>query len=126
MGTSKSTRPIPIRTRSIAVLRGAILHRRRRRTVVTKGVCVIPQMAILTVQQEAWDWAWERTETVPGVIPPSPCIRRREKIETTNYPPLGTSIPIVHDHQKTREAMRAGIQNTGPTTIGVVERFYIP
>lgn len=51
-------------------------------------------MAILTVQQEVWDWEWEQTETAPGVIPPSPCIRRREKIETINYPPLGTSIPV--------------------------------
>lgn len=55
---------------------------------------MIPQMAILTVQREAWDWEWEQIETAPGVIPPSPCIRRREKIETINYPPLGTSIPV--------------------------------
>lgn len=125
MGTSKSTRPIPIRTRSIAVLRVATPHRRRRQIVVTKGVCGIPQMATLTVQQRAWVWAWERTGIVLGATHPSPYIKRREKTETISYPPLGTSILIVHDPQKTREAVKAEIRNTGPTTIGVVERFYI-
>lgn len=82
-------------------------------------------MATLTVQQRAWVWAWEQTEIALGTTHPSPYTRRREKIETISYPPLGTSILIVHDPQKTREAVRAEIQNTGPTTIGVVEKFYI-
>lgn len=124
MGTSKSTRPIPIRTQSTAVLRVAIPLQRHHQIVVTRGVCEIPQMATLIVQQGAWVWGWEQIETVL-VATPSPYTRRREKIETTSYPPLGTSIRIVHDPQKTREAERAEIQNTGPTTIGVVERFYI-
>lgn len=126
MGTLKSTRPIPIRTRSTAVLREAIPHPQHHQIVATKDVCVIPQMATLTVQQQAWVWEWEQTETALGATHLSPFTRRREKIETIRYPPLGTSIPIVHDPQKTREAVRAEIQNTGPTTIGVVERFYTP
>lgn len=82
-------------------------------------------MEILTVQQEAWGWAWEQIATVLAAMQPRPCTRRREKTETTSYPPLGTSIPIVHDPQKIREAVRAGIPNIGPITIGAVERFYI-
>lgn len=125
MGTSKSTRPIPIRTQNTAVLRVAIPHQQHHQMVVTKDECEIPQMATLTVQQRAWVWAWEQTEIVLAATHLNPFTRRREKIETTSYPPLGTSIRIVHDPQKTREAVRAEIQNTGPTTIGVVERFYI-
>ena len=126
MGTSKSTRPIPIRTQSTAVLRVAIPPRPRRRMVATRGECAILQMVTLTVQQAAWEWEWGRTGTALGITHPSLFTRRREKIETINYPPLGTSIPIVHDPQKTREAVKAGTRNTGPTMIGVVGRSYIP
>lgn len=124
MGTSKSTRPIPIRMQNTAVQRVATLHRQLHQIVAMKDVCVIPQMVIHTVQRQVWVWPWEQKETVPAVIHPSPYIRRREKIETTSYPLLGRSIPIVHDPQKTREAERPEIQSTGPTTIGVVEKFY--
>lgn len=125
MGTSKSTRPIPIRTQNITVLRVDTHHQQHHQIVVTRDVCEIPQMATLIVQQGAWVWAWEQIETVLAATHPSPYTRRREKTETTSYPPLGTSTRIVHDPQKTREAVRAEIQNTGPTMIGVVERFYI-
>lgn len=53
-------------------------------------------MATLTVQQRAWVWAWEQTEIALGTTHPSPYTRRREKIETISYPPLGTSILVIH------------------------------
>lgn len=51
-------------------------------------------MVTLTVQQAAWEWAWGRTGTALGITHPSLFTRRREKIETINYPLLGTSIPV--------------------------------
>lgn len=51
-------------------------------------------MVTLTVQPAAWEWAWGQTETVHGITHPSLFTRRREKIETINYPPLRTNIPV--------------------------------
>jgi len=51
-------------------------------------------MVTLTVQPAAWEWAWGRIGTALGITHPSLFTRRREKIETINYPPLGTSIPV--------------------------------
>lgn len=83
------------RTQSTAVLRVAILPRLHHRTAATKGVCVTLPMVTLTVQPAAWEWVWGRTGTAHEIIhPPSQLTRRREKIETINYPPLGTSIPV--------------------------------
>lgn len=82
------------RTQSTAVLRVAIPPRQRHRTVATRDVCATLQMVTLTVQPAAWEWAWGRTGTALGIIHPSLFTRRREKIETINYPPLGTSIPV--------------------------------
>lgn len=84
------------RTRSTAVLRAATPPRPRRRTVVMKGVYVTLQMVTLTVQPAAWEWAWGQTETVHGITHPSLFTRRREKIETINYPPLRTNIPVTN------------------------------
>lgn len=72
----------------------AIPPRPRRRIVATRDVCAILQMVTLTVQQAAWEWEWGRTGTALGITHPSLFTRRREKIETINYPPLGTSIPV--------------------------------
>lgn len=52
------------------------------------------QMVTLTVQPAAWEWVWGQTETVHGITHPSLFTRRREKIETINYPPLRTNIPV--------------------------------
>lgn len=53
-------------------------------------------MATLIVQLGAWVWAWEQIEIVLAVTHPSPYTRRREKTETTSYPPLGTSIQVIN------------------------------
>lgn len=74
----------------------ATLHQQHHQIVDTKDVCVIPQMAILIVQQGPWVWAWEQIETVLAPTHPSPYIRRREKTETTSYPPLGTSTRVIN------------------------------
>lgn len=55
-------------------------------------------MVTLTVQPAAWEWAWGRTGTALGITHPNLFTRRREKIETINYPPLGTSIPVNNFH----------------------------
>jgi hypothetical protein len=78
---------------SIAVLRVAT-HHRPHQMAGMKGECGIRQMATRIAQQGAWGWAWEPTETVLAATPPSLYTRRREKIETTNCPPLGISIPV--------------------------------
>lgn len=51
-------------------------------------------MVTRTVRLAAWEWAWGQTETARGITHPSLFTRRREKIETINYPPLETSIPV--------------------------------
>lgn len=68
--------------------------RLHRRIVATRDVCATLQMVTLTVQPAAWEWAWEWTGIALGITHPSLFTRRREKIETINYPPLGTSIPV--------------------------------
>lgn len=84
------------RTQSTAVLRVVIPPRPRHRTVATRDECATLQMVTLTVQPAAWEWAWGRTGTALGITHPSLFTRRREKIETINYPPLGTSIPVIN------------------------------
>lgn len=51
-------------------------------------------MVTLTVQPAAWEWVWGQIETVHGITHPSLFTRRREKIETINYPLLRTNIPV--------------------------------
>ena len=81
------------RTQNTIVLRVAT-PRQPRRIVVTRDECEIPRMATRTVQPVVWEWAWGQIEIVPAITPISLFTRRREKTETTSYPPLGTSIPV--------------------------------
>lgn len=82
------------RTQSTAVLRVDIPLQPHHRIIATKDVCAILQMVTLTVQLAAWEWAWELIGIALAITHPNPFTRRREKIETINYPPLGTSIPV--------------------------------
>lgn len=82
------------RTQSTAVLRVDTPLQPHRRTIATKDVCAILQMVTLIVRLAAWEWAWEPIGIALAITHPNPFTRRREKIETINYPPLETSIPV--------------------------------